>query len=146
MLYDLLGHESQQKPINMGIITGSMGMGKCWGTLEMGEKETIRADGGNHDHSNHKHESAPESPGEARYVAGPGFELAIRATLARPLEVEIKGSGEDPKKQRKAADHDHRHETLEKRLDSIERALLMVVDQMKRIDEKLAALGSTQQK
>lgn len=112
----------------------------------MGEKETIRADGGNHDHPNHGHERPPESAGEARYVAGPGFELAIRATLARPLQVEIKGGGEDPKKQPKAADQDHRHETLEKRLDSIERALLMVVDQMKRIDEKLAALSSTHPK
>lgn len=121
-------------------------MGKYWGPLEMGENETIRADDGNHDHSNHRHESPPETPGEARYVAGPGFELAIRATLARPLEVEIKGGGEEPKKQPRAADHDHRHEMLEKRLDSIERALLMMVDQMKRIDEKLASLSTNHSK
>ena len=73
-----------------------------------------------------------------RYEVGPGFEIAIRAALNRPVEVNVRNEGDGSRRPEKSGDHDHRHDAIEKRLDAIERALFIVVDHLKRIDESRA--------
>ena len=89
-----------------------------------------------------KAEGEPSGKAEAhetRYEVGPGFEIAVRAALNRPLEMNIDGDDKNPQHQPPSADRAHRHDVLERRLDSVERALLIIVDQLKRIDAHLAA-------
>jgi len=78
---------------------------------------------------------APEAA-QARYDVGPGFEIAIRANTDRPVEVTVTGDGARPP--RKNADGDHQHDAVEKRLDAIERSILLLADHMKKIDDRLS--------
>src|SRR5882672_10714827 len=110
----------------MAIITGTLSFGRLAGKDGMKEGRSVGADGGRHEDSSERSTNSPSDKREAHYVAGPGFELAIRATFAHPLEVEVKGTGADSKDNRRNADRDHRHEVLERRLEALERAILMV--------------------
>jgi len=93
-------------------------------------------------HEAHRPAGAPRNGTAAqpshRYEVGPGFEIAIRAALNRPVEVTVVKDGEGEKPPRKSGDSDHRHETAEKRLEAVERALLMLVDHMKNIEDEIA--------
>jgi hypothetical protein len=94
-----------------------------------------------HDDSTGKAPASRTEKRGAHYVAGPGFELAIRATLAHPLKVEVRGSAQDPKDRSGNADKDHRHESLERRVDALEKAVLMLADELQRLSRTIAELG-----
>lgn len=85
-------------------------------------------------------EKAPRGP-LAHYEVGPGFEIAIRAAPGKPVEVTLKGEqdGAPPPKGRGGTNH--RHDSVEKRLDAIERSILLLADHMQRVDERLSAGG-----
>jgi hypothetical protein len=74
----------------------------------------------------------------AHYEVGPGFEIAIRSGADRPLEVTLKGErgGEHPPKKR--ADAGERKDTVERRLDAIERSILLLAQHMQELDERLS--------
>ena len=103
---------------------------------------------GNEDPSNRVNqgdETPPAEPknghhdsGNHRYEVGPGFEIAVRSELANPVQLTINKEEEASRAQPKGGTPDHRHGEIEKRLDSIERALLLMVDQMKRIEDRLS--------
>ncbi len=93
---------------------------------------------------NHGTDGAQNGRGQSagtRYEVGPGFEIAIRSALNRPVDVQVKNEGNPQKPPQRSGDLDHRHETIEKRLDAIERALFIMVDQLKRIDDQVAAVA-----
>jgi hypothetical protein len=75
--------------------------------------------------------------GTHRYDVGPGFEIAVRSDIANPVQLTIKKDDEGGRGPPKGASAEHRLGEIEKRLDSIERALLTLVDQMKRIEDRL---------
>ncbi len=92
-------------------------------------------------------EKASQGP-SAHYEVGPGFEIAIRASAGRPVEVTLKGERDGATPPKKGGDADHRHDSVEKRLDAIERSILLLADHMQRLDERLSggARGAPQQK
>ncbi len=83
---------------------------------------------------------APKAPQEAaaRYDVGPGFEIAIRSDADRPLEVTLKGEREGGRPPTKGGEADHRHDSVEKRLDAIERSILLLAQHIQRLDERLS--------
>jgi hypothetical protein len=75
--------------------------------------------------------------GSHRYEVGPGFEIAVRSEVGNPVQLTIKKDEEGGRGPPKGASADHRIGEIEKRLASIERSLLTLVDQMKRIEDRL---------
>src|SRR5258706_16318634 len=71
-----------------------------------------------------------------RYEVGPGFEIAVRSDAANPVAFTLRKEGDGDRPPSKSGGSDHRFESIEKRLESLERALLLVVDQMKRIEDR----------
>ena len=115
-------------------------MGKCGGILGL-PREGVKAAT---DETNHSGDREAENRAEThstRYEVGPGFEIAIRAALNKPLEVHVKADDKEPQRQAPSADHAHRHDVLEQRLDAVERALLIIVDQLKSIDKHVSELN-----
>ena len=80
---------------------------------------------------------ATHEPG-THYEVGPGFEIAIRSRADRPLEVTLKGErdGDPPPKKDRASDH--RQDSAEKRLDAVERSILLLAQHIQRLDERLS--------
>lgn len=105
----------------------------------MGEENPSQSDNQATGQAPNAPETARAQGPTTRYEVGPGFEIAIRAALNHPVEVNLKKGGEGGTPAMRSGDRDHRHETIEKRLDAIERALFIMVDQLKRIDDQLAA-------
>src|SRR6266545_924508 len=122
----------------MAILTGHLSWELLAGFTGMKEAHASASDQGSQDDSRNARPDAQAKKRHAHYVAGPGFEMAIRATLSHPLEVDVKGSGQESKDRPRDADREHKHDSLERRLDSLEKAMLMVVDQLQRIDRKLS--------
>jgi hypothetical protein len=115
-------------------------MEKCGGTPGLSREGVSRAT----DDTNGESNGQPENQLEAqstRYEVGPGFEIAIRAALNKPLEVHLKADDKGPQRQAPSADHEHRHDVLEQRLDAVERALFIIVDQLKSIDKHIGELN-----
>lgn len=115
-------------------------MGKCGGALGLNREGVSAAT----DESNHEGEREPQKQEETsttRYDVGPGFEIAIRAALNKPLEVHVRQDDKDPQRETPSADHEHRHDVLEQRLDAVERALFIIVDQLKSIDKHIGELN-----
>ena len=79
-----------------------------------------------------------------RYVEGPGFEIAVRAGSIREMEMQVPGRPEGPQEPRRPERPDqdsHRHPSIEARLTGVESALHAVVDQLRRVEEKVDALS-----
>lgn len=76
-----------------------------------------------------------------KYVAGPGFEIAVRAGSVREMELRVPERNEGPQGPRRPNDESHSHAALELRLSGVEQALHAVVDQLKRVEEKVDALS-----
>ena len=106
------------------------------------ERATRTADQSNEERDGEQ--AAQRESDSTRYEVGPGFELAIRAALNHPIEVHVKGEEKSPGPTTPAEDSDHRRGTLEQRLDSVERALFLIVDHLKSIDDHISELRRRQ--
>lgn len=100
----------------------------------------IKAGTGNDHKAEGNSQEAASKPSATQYFTGPGFELAVRSVLGKSVQISVAHEGGPPRKAPRSADEDHRHELLEQRLDSIERALFIIVDQLKRIDDHIARI------
>lgn len=85
--------------------------------------------------------SAGRAPDDrsAHYEVGPGFEIAIRPATDRPVEVTLRSERGGAPPPKKGPDAHHRHDSVEKRLDAIERSILLLAEHMQRLDERLSA-------
>lgn len=114
-------------------------MGRRWRYTGVGEEIPSESDRQATGQVPNAPEAGSAQGSTTRYEVGPGFEIAIRAALNHPVEVNLKNGGEGAKPPLRSGDQNHRHVTIEKRLDAIERALFIMVDQLKRIDDQLAS-------
>jgi hypothetical protein len=115
-------------------------MGKCGGARGL-NREGVTAASDESDHEGEGKAQKQEDTSTTRYDVGPGFEIAIRAALNKPLEIHVKKDDKDPQHEAPSADHEHRHDVLEQRLDAVERALFIIVDQLKSIDKQINELN-----
>lgn len=81
--------------------------------------------------------------GTTRYEVGPGFEIALRSGANRTLEVTLNGETPGgPSPTRRGGAHGPDREA-EKRMDAIERSILILAQHMQKLDERLSGAAWT---